>query len=166
MARKRAPRAHDDIAQAFSIYAPGQRKVDVFRAALAAVKDGSGVLPEGIEITWRWRNAANKPWQSDDFESTVQNSGPKRGGFLKLMARRLEKEAADLPGWRGATREQRSAAGKQAAVTRKRNIALERARKEAWKRSAAAREGWRTRKAAQALKTPKATKTTKRGKRR
>ena len=162
MARKRATK-HDDIAQAYSVYAPGQSKVEVFRAALAAVRDGSGVLPDGVTITWRWRNSANKPWQEDDFETTVQNSGPKRGGFLTLMARRLERDAANLPGWRGAAPEKRSAAAKQGAVTRKRNVALEKTRAAAYKRSKAARAGWETRRTKNAAKAPK---TTKRGKRR
>lgn len=148
MARKRGKRKgkHNDLAQAYSIYAPGKSKAEVFRAMIEGVRDGSGSLPAGVEVTWRWRNAKNKPWQEGDFESVVQDSGPKRGGFLKLMQARLERDAAKYaPGWKGATAEKRAAASKKGWETRRRKAA-EREEK-ATKRSAAAKKGWKTRRA-------------------
>lgn len=148
MARKgkRKTRKHDDISQAYSIYAPGESKAEVFRALIEGVRNQTGELPEGISVTWRWRNAKNKPWQEGDFETVVQDSGPKRGGFLKLMEARLLRDAAKYaPGWRGADTEKRAAAARKGAETRRKHT-QERAEKAA-KHSAAARKGWKTRRA-------------------
>lgn len=49
----------------------------------------TGEMPEGIDATWQWRNAANQDVREDDFLSAVEGS---RKGFITLMRRRLARD--------------------------------------------------------------------------
>ena len=81
---------------------PGMSLDDALRAALRAAESGSGELPEGLDIQWRWKNRdqetqagkSHHPQDAEgryygDFETVVSES---RSSFLKLMGKRLRRE--------------------------------------------------------------------------
>ena len=81
---------------------PGMSLNDALHAALRAAESGTGKLPEGLEIQWRWKNR-NQETQAgkshhpqddkgryySDFETVVAES---RSSFLHLMGKRLRRE--------------------------------------------------------------------------
>jgi hypothetical protein len=150
MARKKAARKKDDISLAYRIDAApkGMTRADAYTAMIDAVREGSGVLPAGLDVTWKWRNSPMQAMREGDFSDVVLNSGRSRGGFLTLMERRLLRDAEKFaPGFKPESPEttKRKLAAKKGWETRRKH-AEERARK-AQDRSAAAKRGWETRQA-------------------
>lgn len=81
---------------------PGMNLNDALQAALRAAESGTGELPKGLEIQWRWKNRdqetqagkSHHPQDDNgryyaDFETVVAES---RSSFLRLMGKRLRRE--------------------------------------------------------------------------
>lgn len=167
MAKKRNP--SDDLSMAYSIQIdhdawrrnPKRLSRDaVYLAAIKAARSGSGKLPEGVEITWEWRNSKKQQMRSDSFAAAVKKS---RASFRYMMANRLLRdalahnpafEAPPPPPTRRATKREIAALERhedlQQELRAERGSAKgsnTRARETKAKRSAAAKQGWKTRRA-------------------
>lgn len=90
MTKKRSIK-DDYVAFRYSIDAldSGRSKAEVLGTLIEAAESGSGVIPNGWQVTWRWQNKKDGRWREDSFNNTVSNS---RGGFLLLMGRRLRRD--------------------------------------------------------------------------
>jgi len=96
-----------------------------------AVRDGTGRLPDGLKVTWRWRNTAGQSMRSGDFQSVVRDSGGKgstqpHAGFLTLMERRLTRDAARFaPGFSAPPPPREATAKEERAIDRAEELAAE-----------------------------------------
>lgn len=164
MARKRKARANkNDLRMAYHVEGPrGMGRGKVFSAAIATIRSGGRVpLPAGVRITWRWQNSVpNGKWREGSFASVIKKS---RTGFTSLMERRLTRDAlAMVPGWtepapireatpaeiRAIERQEKKFEQKREETNYPGGREVARARETKTKRSAAAKKGWATRRAA------------------
>jgi hypothetical protein len=147
--KKKADRNYVTMAYRIDAAPTGMTRADAYTAMIDAVREGSGVLPVGLDVTWKWRNTPTQALRQGDFSDVVLASGRARGGFLSLMERRLLQDAEKFaPDFKPESPEKtkRKLAAQKGWETR-RKAAAERERK-AQVRSEAARKGWETRRAA------------------
>jgi hypothetical protein len=160
------PRKHDYISMGYRIDAApaGMSKADVFRAMIEAVRNGTGELPKGLEVTWRWRNTPTQAMRSGGFQRVIrdsggQGSGQPHAGFLTLMELRLTRDAVKFaPGFEAPPPPREATAKELRAIERAEELAEEkraakghrkgegtRRRELRKQRSQAALKGWETR---------------------
>jgi hypothetical protein len=68
-------------------------RAEVLEWLIRSAERGSGELPSGWEVTWRWQNKKGGPWREDSFQNTVAES---RAQFLGLMGARLRRDLRSL----------------------------------------------------------------------
>jgi hypothetical protein len=68
-------------------------KAAVLNTLIKSAESGSGKLPDGWEVTWRWQNKKCGIWHEDSFQKTVSES---RAQFLELMGARLRRDLRKL----------------------------------------------------------------------
>jgi hypothetical protein len=165
--RKARKKTKNDISMAYTVSGPrGMSRAKVYTAMIEAIQDGTGKLPPGVKVIWKWRNSKKQAMRAAPFASAIKKS---RAGFMALMVKRIMRDANGVPGFeappmREATEREIDAIENELEFYEdKRESAGHRkgggtrARETAKKRSAAAKKGWETRRAA-AAKTTRAKK--------
>ena len=149
-------RTSDFVSMAYRIdQLPGRRsRAGVFQVIREAVRDRAP-LPPGWAVTWMWRNTPQQPMRSAPLEQVVRDS---RGGFIKLMLGRLERDSGlpPLP-MRGATPAEIRAletveedTAEQRRETNLGQATRQRRQRDRLRRRRAALKGWETRRRRQA----------------
>jgi len=120
----------------------GVSKRVFFETLITAAESGSGELPDGWGVTWRWQNKEDGPWREASFQDAVAAS---RYSFLGIMADRLRRELAKVaPGVKVPKYEPRELTPAQEAIVEAEaeEIAEGRAEREAERKREVREEEW------------------------
>ena len=92
--KKKKHSGSKDIALSYRIESLPRRvkKSTFYKTLLRYIRTGEP-LPEGWEVTLRWRNSKKQAWREAEFMEAISDS---REGFNSLVARRLRRDRDKL----------------------------------------------------------------------
>jgi len=124
----------------------GVSKREFLETIYRAIESGSGRLPEGWDVTWKWRNKPGGIVRDDSLHGAVSKS---RSSFLTVMKKRIERDFEKLfPGETISPFPVREATEREAEQTEEESEELQEARagKEAGRKRTVRRREKRQRK--------------------